>query len=124
MTTNLHPLAVLALAGSTPRPDPIDNSELVERFRAEGGQIVHIIPKKLLGGQYTRGITVAFKRKSGHIEMATAVQHRNDTFTKKMGTKTAIEHFDAGRTVSLPAGPVSRHYSTAKAIKDYIVFIR
>lgn len=83
-----------------PKPEPIDNTELVEQFRAEGGRIYHALPYH--SGR--RGVTFAFKVKGGRVEFATAVQHRNDTFTKKIGTKTAIEHFHAGKTVFLPLG--------------------
>lgn len=106
-----------------PKPDPIDNTGLVDAFRAEGGQIVHIVPKRRPDGTYTRGMTVAYKRLSGHVELATAVQHRNDVFTKKMGTKTAIEHFHAGKTISLAALKKSEHFGTADAIKAYLPFI-
>lgn len=81
-----------------PKPDPIDNTELVEAFRALGGGILHLQPK-----YGRRGITIAFvAHKSSRIEFATAVQHRSDTFTKKQGTKNAIEHFNNGQTVFLP----------------------
>lgn len=76
----------------------IDNTELVTRFRAEGGGIFHIRPEK----PQDRGITVAYKMKNSRITFATAVQHRDDSFTKKIGTKTAIEHFDAGQVVTAP----------------------
>lgn len=82
-----------------PKPPRIDNTEAVELFRAEGGNIVHCHPTR-----NRRGVTFAYKVRSGHIEFATAVQHRNDTFTKRIGTKTAIEHFNAGKTVNLPYG--------------------
>lgn len=80
------------------RVEPIDNTELVKEFRAKGGRILHIRP----GHGNTRGLTVAYVVKGGRIEMATGCQHRNDDFTKKMGTKTSIEHFNAGKTVHLP----------------------
>lgn len=80
--------------------DKIDNTELVETFRSEGGKLFHARPF----GTGRRGITFAYKVKGSRIEFATAVQHRNDTFTKKVGTKTAIEHFHEGKTVVLPLG--------------------
>jgi hypothetical protein len=85
-------------AAAENRPEPIDNSELVMRFRAEGGNILHFRPQF----PDSRGLTVAFKAKSGRIEIATALTHRNDGFTKKIGTKTAIQHFDNKQTVFLP----------------------
>ncbi len=77
---------------------PIDNTVLVTDFRKLGGQILHVPPQ----GKRVRGMTVAFIPKNGRVEIATAIQHRNDNFTKKVGTKTAIEHFNAGKTVFLP----------------------
>lgn len=87
----------------------INNAILVDEFRAEGGKIVHIRPT-----DRRRGITIAFKERSGHIEIATAVTHRSDTFTKKIGTKTAIEHFKAGRVVTLPATK-----NTTRSLKEF-----
>ena len=84
-------------AGENFKPAPIDNTDIVNVFREEGGQIFHVVPK---GG--ARGITLAFKARNGRIEYATAVQHRSDQFTKKIGTKTAIKHFRAGKTTCLP----------------------
>ena len=59
-------------------------------------------------------ITVAYKPPlhEGHsFEIATAITHPKDTFTKKIGTKTAIENFQAGRAVRVPdndsIGPVA-----------------
>jgi len=84
------------------KPAPIDNSELVKKFREEGGQIIHIRPHRYVSGRVSRGVTVAFRVKKSRVEIATAVQHRDDDFTKKIGTKTAIEHFNAGKTIFLP----------------------
>lgn len=80
------------------KPEPIDNTEAVNQFRLSGGHILHIRP----GFNDERGITIAFIRRGSRITFSTAVQHRSDAFTKKMGTKTAIEHFLAGNTVTLP----------------------
>jgi hypothetical protein len=84
------------------KPEPIDNTALVEAFRAKGGRLLHIPADKALNGRKRRGLTAAFIIKSGRIEIATGVQHRSDDFTKKVGTKTAIEHFNAGKTIHLP----------------------
>ncbi len=93
MTKGTAPVQANAL------PDPIDNTELVEAFRCSGGRLFHVLPTGKL-----RGMTFAYRVKGSRIEFATSVQHRNDTFTKKMGTKTAIEHFQAGNTVHFPLG--------------------
>ncbi len=79
------------------KPTPINNTELVESFRDEGGKIVHLREQGTL-----RGVTFAYKLKGKRIELATAVTHTVDTFTKKVGTKTAIEHFRAGSVIVLP----------------------
>lgn len=80
------------------KPEPIDNTELVTQFRASGGNILHLRPH--VKGE--RGTTFAFVRQGSRITFSTAVQHRGDEFTKKKGTKVAIEHFLAGKTVTLP----------------------
>ena len=98
------PAAALAKmeARAAEKREPIDNTELVRQFRAQGGHIVHVRPRAVFNGAVTRGMTVAFVIKGGRIQLATAVTHRADDFTKKIGTKTAIEHFNAGKTVFLP----------------------
>jgi hypothetical protein len=80
-----------------PKPEPIDNTQLVKDFRSMGGRILHCHP-----AFKRRGITFAFVQKGSRIEVATAVQHRSDDFTKKIGTKVAIEHFNKGKTIFLP----------------------
>ncbi len=84
------------------RPEPINNTELVTEFGTEGGRILHIRPS-----DGNRGMTFAYKRKGGRVTFSTSVQHRHDEFTKKMGTKLAIEHFHDGKTVSLPISGVN-----------------
>lgn len=79
--------------------DPINNTALVEEFRNEGGRIVHVRETP-----HNRGVTFAYRVRGRRIEIATALTHSVDTFTKKVGTKTAIEHFRAGKTIFLPFG--------------------
>lgn len=83
------------------KPAPIDNTALVRHFLDEGGRVMHFRPD-MRDGRVTRGMTLAYKQKSGRIEIATAVQHRSDTFCKKLGTKTALGHFLEGKTVAMP----------------------
>ena len=100
----------------------INNTDLVNAFRAGGGRIIHFLPYRIgFGGRMTRGMTFAYERKNGRIEFATAVQHRNDTFSKKAGTKTAIEHFLAGKTVVFP---VSTEKKSTEFFKDLTLFVR
>lgn len=84
------------------KPQPIDNTEIVNAFRAQGGQILHILPRTLRNGKGIRGVTLAFIRKSGRVEISTAIQHRADQFCKKNGTQVAIEHFNAGKNITFP----------------------
>lgn len=100
--TALHSLHAAALAAAAPKPEPIDNTDAVSAFRAEGGHILHQLPQRLGDGTRTRGVTFAFKLKGGRVQIATSVQHRADIFTKKVGTKTALEHFAAGQVITLP----------------------
>lgn len=105
MTKKVRPVpANLVIPASKPKPDPINNSELVTGFRAGGGKIFHLRPDdyRTIGGRPRRGMTVAFVIRSGHVELATAVQHRSDVFARKVGTRTAIQHFQQGKTISLP----------------------
>lgn len=80
----------------------INNTDAVQAFGAEGGRILHVRPS-----DGKRGITFAYKRKGGRVTFSTAVQHRHDDFTKKMGTKLALEHFNDGKVVSLPIDGVN-----------------
>lgn len=92
-------------AGALDNQKPVINNEaLVAEFRDGGGSVLHVRPERLHGDKatWTRGMTLAYVQKGGRIEVATSVTHRSDSFTKKVGTKTAIEHFHAGKTVFLP----------------------
>ena len=85
-----------------PAVEHIDNTKLVEDWRAEGGSIFHFRPEHRNKIHRRRGVTIAFKAKGTRVELASACQHSSDTFTKRIGTKTAIEHFKAGKTITLP----------------------
>lgn len=85
-------------AHKTEGREKINNTEAVEAFRAEGGGIIHLNPNDT----FTRGVTFAYIHKGNRLTFSTAVQHKNDTFTKRIGTKTALDHFHEGKTVTLP----------------------
>ena len=92
---------------ATPRPEPINNTELVAEFRRNGGNILHVRPNRVFDSErnrviVTKGVTIAFKKKGNRIVIASALQHTSDCFSKKIGTMLAIEHFEAGKVVSLP----------------------
>ena len=92
-----------------PKPH-IDNTELVKAFSGIGGRVVHFLPSRS-----RRGLTVAYIRKGNRVMISTAVQHPNDPFEKKVGTRTAIEHFYGGQTVVLPLK--SRHENIVDIIE-------
>lgn len=49
------------------------------------------------------GMTVAYREVNRNvIEIATAITHPNDCFTKKIGTRCAVEAFISGRTAFVP----------------------
>lgn len=86
----------------------IDNTEAVTAHRANGGGLFHVRPRRRGDGKWTRGFTVAYKVKGGRIEFATSVQHRADVFCKKVGTKVALQHFNEGKTVTMPFSAMKR----------------
>jgi len=88
----------LNIPAPKPKPEPINNTDLVTAARAEGIYIYHARP--LMKGE--RGISFAYRAKRNRIEFSTAVQHGADDFTKKVGTKLALERFNEGKTVFLP----------------------
>lgn len=104
-----------AAAPAKVKPEPIDNTELVLAFRAEGGNVLHIRPVHYGSGLVSRGMSIAFKVKSGRVELATSLQHRSDSFTKKLGTKTAINHFLAGKTIVVP---VPKYQGVVPTLRD------
>ena len=76
----------------------INNSQAVQDFRREGGGILHMRPEF----DQDRGLTLAFKVGRRHVQVATALQHKADNFTKKIGTKLALERFANGQSITLP----------------------
>lgn len=75
----------------------VNNTERVEAFRSDGGRIVHsIVGRK-------RPMTFAVIKKGRRLFVATSLCHPNDQFCKKMGTKTALDNYEAGHFVVLPA---------------------
>lgn len=98
----------LVVVPEKPVKEHIDNTEAVTAHRANGGGLFHIRPRRLPSGKWTRGFTVAYKVKGSRIEFATSVQHRADVFCKKVGTKVALQHFNDGKTVTMPFSAMER----------------
>ena len=95
------------------KPERINNDEAVAQFRNAGGNIIHVRPEL----PEDRGMTFAYVRQGSRIVFSTAVQHRADVFTKKMGTRIAIEHFLQGKTVTLPFSNFSKPLHLFHAIR-------
>lgn len=61
--------------------------------------------EELTGIPLTRAMTIVYKRPNRGartLEIATAVLHPLDDYTKKIGAKIAIDNFLAGKTVLIP----------------------
>lgn len=105
-----------ASAQKKPKFEKINNSE---RLAVSGVRIVHLLPDRLamaaaaapegrMHPSRGTGLTVAYRpsvRSPAVLEIATAICRAGDTFSRKMGTKLAIENFQSGRTVFVPAIP-------------------
>lgn len=96
-TTKTAKVVKLPTKEPVKKPKPINNEQLVKDFHADGGRIVHRRSNKT-----ARGVTFAYRVKGKRVEVATAVQHPHDCFTKKIGTQLAIKHFREGKTITLP----------------------
>lgn len=84
-------------AAEVAKPEPINNKKLLE---TSGVRVVHT--QGMFGG---RRVTVAYKQPfgpGGVIEISTAIANPHDVFSKKEGTKLAVERFLAGKTITVP----------------------
>lgn len=77
----------------------INNTQLLSDT---GLSIIHI---NRVG--FGRSMTIAYKGTSKTmVELATAITHPDDTFSRKAGTKQAVAAFTAGRTIRVPVDAV------------------
>ena len=97
--------------------DKIDNTQLVNDFRARGGRVVHCRATY----ETDRAVTVTYIDHGNRMEISTAVQHSADDFTKKVGTKLAIERFNEGKTVVLPR---KRSSKPSQALRDMAYWVQ
>lgn len=98
-----EPLTAFA---SPPKPETVKKAK-APRIRIDNTEAIADAGVKIIHFSYGKegGMTVAYRqngRKSRTIEIATAVTHPKDTFTKKIGTRLAVERFEAGETVFIP----------------------
>ena len=80
----------------------IDNTDRVRAFREQGGHILHVRPEQKFDRSKSRGMTLAYAVKGRRAIVAASLTHPNDGFSKKLGTKTALDHFEAGKTIVVP----------------------
>lgn len=77
--------------------------ELIKKAVTLGVHVCHVFDKDFTSG----GLTVAFRKVSPYdsgimVECAVQTCSTNDTFSKKVGTKGALERFFNGETIQLP----------------------
>lgn len=109
-----------------PAHEKIDNTK---RLADSGLRVVHLPPRPGFDGigfrNNNKGLTVAWRpndnngnRAHAVIEVATALCKRGDVFSRKLGTKQAIENYQAGKKCFVPLvddDPVA----TIKSMFDY-----
>lgn len=80
----------------------INNTALLAS--APGVKVVHVRPDGNSPKLRRKALTVAFRQnhKGHNIEIATAVVNPNDAFSRKIGTKLAVENFLDGKTTTIP----------------------
>lgn len=101
--------ASLAIADSgeffgtlTPKRERINNTALLAS--APGVKVVHVRPDGNSPRLRRKAMTVAFRQnhKGHNIEIATAIVNPDDAFSRKIGTKLAVENFLDGKTTTIP----------------------
>lgn len=102
------------IAASTAKRPPAQRINNTTLLAASGLRVVHFLPQRLnTATGRGEGLTVAYRpvvKRPTVIEISTTVCRKGDTFSRKMGTRGAVENFQAGRTVFVPTmgdvGPV------------------
>lgn len=80
--------------------EKIDNTQLLKET---GLKIRHFhTGADRFGYPRMRNLTIAFKEGRTNLEIATAVVHPSDCFSRKVGTKLACEAFQKGHTIKIP----------------------
>lgn len=98
------------------KKEVINNAKLLEE---SGLRVVHILPINDYPGVSHGGMTIAYRptaRGMRTVEISTSVCSPRDTWTRKNGTKLAIEHFLAGHTLRIP---VFRALGVVGTIKSF-----
>jgi hypothetical protein len=111
--------AAAAQRAATPK---IDNTDALAN---SGLTVVHCNANAIYGtGNGYRAITIAYEQiNRSHLRISTAVTHRTDTFTKKVGTKTALANFAKGNTVVIPLAKGADKGGIAQQLRGMFGFI-
>lgn len=80
--------------------------------------VVHFGPATKISPR-DRSFTVAFRPTGDLVEVAVSVVHPKDKFTRKIGTRTAVDKFLAGETIKIP---VPRHFQRRYAFFISVLF--
>lgn len=93
-------------------------------LKESGLTIVHMnAPFMRDGKKLYRAMTVAYEQiNKSHLKISTSVTHKADTFTKKVGTKIALENFKKGNTVVIPLA--SGNIEIAEQLRNMFGYIQ
>jgi hypothetical protein len=98
---------ILTTPETAKTPEPNNGEMLVKH----GLRVMHFRPN-----EHQAGMTVAYQQTNRNtIQVATAIVHPFDTFTKKVGTRLAIDNFVGGQTAYLP---IRRAYGVRLGVTD------
>ena len=98
--------------------------ELVSFAKDANISIVHIFDKENPKG----GLTVAFRKHMPHqnstnmVEVAVATCSTLDTFSRKIGTRMALELFAEGRTIDLPLSCGHKEEDLNLRVKEFFSY--
>jgi len=69
---------------------------------SEGLKFIHFRPGRTPHGHERRGLTIAYRTPKKHtVQVATAITHPHDTFSKQMGRIVATEHFFTSQRITI-----------------------
>lgn len=96
-----------------------NRATLIRQAIEQGVGLVHIHSDTYSNG----GMTVAFRKSSptpggAMVDVAVVTCSEQDTFSRKVGSKLALEAFFDGKTVSLPLNRFTRNCSLAAIVKS------
>lgn len=88
---------------NTEPKEKINNTELLKETGLKIVHINNIEQNRHYESIVLRSMTIAYQQiNRSHIKLATSVCHKSDEFSKKRGTKVAVENFKKGNTIIVP----------------------